>query len=69
MAPKRNKIHIAISESNLLWFKKTFGEEASISWYVDLIMSKAKEIHEERPINTMDGVKEAVNLANEEIES
>lgn len=62
------KIHVSISNSNLTWFKSEFGEDTSISWYLDGLLSKAKEVHERERTSVKDGQTKAVEMMKEEIE-
>ena len=47
MAQKSHKVRkgIEVSAQNLEWFYKEFGDDASLSWYVNLLMTKARELH------------------------
>jgi len=48
MTTKSHKVRkgIEVSAQNLEWFYKEFGDDASLSWYVNLLMTKARELHE-----------------------
>lgn len=34
------------SNSNLQWFHKQFGVDTSLSWFANLLMTKAREVYE-----------------------
>lgn len=43
--PNKTRKGVIISEDNLKWFYQEFGDDASISWYMNLLLTKAKEVH------------------------
>ena len=42
---------VQLSDENVEWFEITYGKEASISWALDLLLSKFRELHTIAPID------------------
>ena len=40
---------VSLSNSNIEWFEHTYGKNASLSWALDLLLSKFKTAHNHTP--------------------
>lgn len=40
---------VGLSKSNIDWFEKTYGNDASLSWVLDLLFSEFREAHVHTP--------------------
>jgi hypothetical protein len=67
MTTKSHKVRkgIEVSAQNLEWFYKEFGDDASLSWYVNLLMTQARELHEIDVGTPAKIAKEAASLIKE----
>lgn len=69
MAPTlKSRINVTLSTRNLEWFKKEFGEDVAISWYLDLVLEKASQIHKDTGVHIKDVIRDAIKEVEEELE-
>lgn len=45
----QKKIHVVVDQSYIDWFYTTFGEGASLSWWVNLLLEKGVEVYKVKP--------------------
>lgn len=41
--------NVSLNKDDIDWFHKTYGEEASLSWVLTLLLSEYKKIHDKTP--------------------
>ena len=65
MVNKPHKVRkgIELSSNDLDWFYKEFGDDASLSWYLGLLIGAAREIHE----TSISSPKEIAHMSAKEI--
>lgn len=66
-SPKKLRVRkgVEISDDNLKWFYQEFGDDASLSWYINLLMTAAKELHDNHYETPVEVIRKATNAVKE----